>query len=494
MRWILALALVLVVLVGWTIRMATHRTKRAPPIEPQEADEEPVTPRRTVPPERWSLGPSSSRERAGVAHITGRATPPKNDEDGDLSDLAVVADDGARTFKARVSDGGRFAFHLPPGRYTLTASTGELVGAVFDVAVRGGAEREVDIPLGPGAKISGVLRAPAHADISVKAVVAGGAGEAEAADANSDGTFEVVGLVPGRRYDLTFTGPKVRTATLRGVLAPAENQELALDPLAVVRGAVGFPRGERCPIDVVRLETAAAPARAAGDDDEDGDDGLAMHPGADCRFELAVPENVSAATVVARGEGWFLEQQIDIPARGDPDPLCMNPPCRDDPTEGMAALRVSLEGLPDDAPVTAQVTFLDGEGSGGMSSCGSSGGDCRLEQLPVGKPLKVSAYGDDCRAEDRTVTLPAGETSLRLASRRQRRVEGVVRLGDGALPDGVTVRCAGGGTRALHHSRLFALSCATDDANLEFQTAHGGPWQSVAIPVAEDPAFVEIGL
>jgi hypothetical protein len=487
MRAVVALAVVLLVLVGLTIRVATHKTKRPPPVEPEETDVEPVAPRRTVPPERWSLGPAP-REHAGVAHINGRATLPADEGDSDLSDLSVVADDGARTFSARVSDGGRFAFHLPAGRYTLTASAGDLVGAVFDVVVHGGSERTVDIPLGAGAKISGAVRAPEDAAISVKATVAGEAGEAGAGDA-SDGAFEVAGLVPGRRYDLTFSGPTVRTATLRGVLAPAADQDVIVDALAVIRGAIGFPRGERCPIEEVKLETASARKPSSDDDD----DGLTAHPGTDCRFELSVPENVSEATVTATGTGWFLEQRVEIPARGDPEPVCLNPPCRDDPTEGLATLRVSLEGG-DDGPMTAEVTFVDDEGSGGSSSCNSSRGACRLEQLPVGQQLKLDGYSAGCRAEPRTITLPAGETSLALPCHRQRRVEGVVRISDGVLLETMTVRCAGGGMHRFHRSRLFALTCAADDADLEYQTEHGGPWQSVAIPPADDPAFVEIGL
>ena len=155
----------------------------------------------------------------------------------------------------------------------------------------------------------------------------------------------MTGLVPGRRYDLAFSGPRLRTATLRGLVAPAEGQEVVVDPLAVVRGAIGFPRGDRCPIDEVKLDSASA---RKGDDKGADDDDVTVSPAADCRFELTVPENVSQATVVASGAGWFLEERMRIPARGNPEPLCLNPPCREDPTEGLARLRVSLEGSSDD--------------------------------------------------------------------------------------------------------------------------------------------------
>ena len=35
--------------------------------------------------------------------------------------------------------------------------------------------------------------------------------------------------------------------------------------------------------------------------------------------------------LVATGSGWNLEEPVSIPPRGDPEPVCLNPPCRASP-------------------------------------------------------------------------------------------------------------------------------------------------------------------
>jgi hypothetical protein len=46
-----------------------------------------------------------------------------------------------------------------------------------------------------------------------------------------------------------------------------------------------------------------------------------------CYFELTPPEGASDLTVIAEGPGFYLEESVSIPAQGDPDPICLNPPC-----------------------------------------------------------------------------------------------------------------------------------------------------------------------
>jgi hypothetical protein len=319
----------------------------------------------------------------------------------------------------------------------------------------------------------------------------GGSAAAGTGD-TGDGTFEIVGLVPGRKYDLTFSGPKVRKATLREIAAPTEGMEIVIDPLAVVRGAVGFARGESCPIREVGLKLAGAPPRRAeGDGDDDSSDDEADQMGADCRFELTVPEDVPEATVVATGPGWLLEETVDIPASGDPEFVCLNPPCRENPTEGLARLRISFEGATAESMITAEATSSD-EIRTSYHSCSGQQGSCTLDELPVGETFEVEGYGDDCRAEPREVVVVSGDNFVRLPCHRQRRVEGVVRIPDGVPPEHFTVRCAGGGTRALRNTRLFELKCAEEDSDLEYRVGSGGPWRSVPLPAASNPAFVEI--
>lgn len=334
MRWCAALAVVLVALLIALARVGVHKPRRiARPADDGRSEAEP----RPDPPERFRdegpprptvRHPTSGRPgRGSVAFLHGRVLPPPESEAVDLEDLteiAVGADDGSQTVFARLTHGGHFSLHLPPGRYTLFAQLGELAGATADVLVGANQAREIDIPLGAGVTIGGTLRGPPGAEVSATAWPVGGSHPMRAQSVE-DGKFTLKGLIPGRRYDLVFSGPAVRKATLRSIAAPADALEVALAALPVVRGAIGFLRGETCPIETVSLRGAGI-----GDDDD-----ARIVPGADCRFELTPPEGASELTVVADGRGWHLEEALSLPAQGDPEPVCFNPPCRADPLEGL---------------------------------------------------------------------------------------------------------------------------------------------------------------
>jgi hypothetical protein len=95
------------------------------------------------------------------------------------------------------------------------------------------------------------------------------------------------------------------------------------------RSAIGFLDGA-CPVDAVSLHGSgiaedAAPSAAVDDA---------------CRFELTAPEGASAPTVVATGPGWRLEDSVSLPPQGDPDPICLNPPCRSDQLEPSGQMRI----------------------------------------------------------------------------------------------------------------------------------------------------------
>ena len=46
---------------------------------------------------------------------------------------------------------------------------------------------------------------------------------------------------------------------------------------------------------------------------------------------LCFQEGNGRAFLVAIGSGWHLEEPIAIPPLGDPEPVCLNPPCRSNP-------------------------------------------------------------------------------------------------------------------------------------------------------------------
>jgi hypothetical protein len=480
MRLLAALAIALVALLVLTIRQATSKRANggaatAPLAEIDDAL--PPPPRRGAPsPSPPYLPPfaGGTTTREGVAHLHGRVLWPAASDEQISSGDWVGADDGERILRAQTDDDGRFSLHLPPGRYELIAAASRWSGSVADVSVAAGDDREIDIRLSEGARLSGVLRAQSLEGVRVAPLFAGrreGIGEVDLA---ADGHFDVSGLLPGRRYDLEIEGDDIRKTVLRGLAAPATNLDIALTPLPVLRGAFGFPRDGECPIETIEVTTA-------DDDDE-------QSVGPDCRFEmlLRVGTSTDKATVVASGGGWHVERTVDIPARGDPDPVCLNPPCRANPLDGAARLRVTMERSERGRLTIHAVADRAGERS---VSCADE--TCVVEPLAPNHRYHVTALADGCQSHVQDVTVVAGDNTLRLPCRRERRIQGVLR-GTGQPPV-VAVRCPGG-DRTVRQSRLFILSCATDATTLEYRVLPDGAWQSAAIPTTEESPLVEISL
>ena len=294
----------------------------------------------------------------------------------------------------------------------------------------------------------------------------------------SDHGFEVTGLLPGRRYDLEIRSSRARTVKLREVTAPARHLDIELVPLPVLRGAFGFPRGGECPIDTVRVTLSEA-----SDENESEDIGH------DCRFEITLPvseASVQTATVAATGPGWHVEQTITIPARGDPEPLCLNPPCRANPLDGAARMLVTMEGR-DDRFMTVHATTVDGP----LVDTTCTDGACVLEPLRPNRTYQVTVSAEGCQEDERDVAVTPGDNTLRFTCRRERKIQGLLR--SSGAPPAVDVRCTGG-VRSVRHSRLFAITCAADDTALQYRVLPDDAWRSAAIPAAEDLPLVEIAL
>jgi hypothetical protein len=354
MRWCAALSLLLMVLLVATAKVAfreprrvatetTHRDQQPVPLdEVSGAAGAPTAPPRpyqidTPPRAAWHPARPAAgiRERTAVARVHGRVFPPPGVSGQGafhFDGLEVSADDGLRAVTGKLSPGGHFSFHLPPGRYTLAAEIGDLAGARSDVLARPDEDSEIDVQLGPTASISGNLTGPDDAEVTLIASPVGGA-RAATPQSIGPGNFSIDGLIPGRRYDLTFSGPTIRKATLRSVVAPADGVEALVAALPIVRGAIGFLVDEPCPIETVSLRGPGI----VGDD-------ARTEVSDDCRFELTPPEGASDLVVIAEGPGWRLEESVSIPALGDPDPICLNPPCRPDSLEDSPPRRPGLVG------------------------------------------------------------------------------------------------------------------------------------------------------
>ncbi|HEY6475935.1 MAG TPA: hypothetical protein VI456_05090 [Polyangia bacterium] len=285
----------------------------------------------------------------------------------------------------------------------------------------------LDKASGP-AVIRGQARGPEGAAISVRASLAGRRERGRRIRVER-GEFQISGLLFGRSYDLTFDGPNLRTTTLRAVTAPADGVEATLDPLPVLRGAIGFPSGGVCPYERVALRTGEA----------EGEDLVEIGLGDTCRFELTVPDGPTQMVLVATGDAEPLEMPVSIPPVGDPEPVCLNPPCGADPLAGTARLRIAFEG-PDHADLSATLTFADGDRSSSYS-CFTSGGNCELEALPTGLLFKVDAESSDCASAMQTIVLHAGANDLSLSCEPTRSITAVVKdLGETDDEDEIVVQ------------------------------------------------------
>src|SRR4029079_17718963 len=179
--------------------------------------------------------------RAGLAHLRGRvirAQPP--DDDQPLEDLEVTAEKGERTFDARLArDGERFELHVPPGRYTLTARAQGLIAVARDLTLLAGTEREVVLRLETTVAISGQVSGQSPGDRLFLLAFRTGTHVRQGDGTIEGSTFTFNGLLAGENYDLLIGGRMVRTATLRGITAPAEDVHIRVERSPIVRGAVG---------------------------------------------------------------------------------------------------------------------------------------------------------------------------------------------------------------------------------------------------------------
>ena len=188
-------------------------------------------------------------------------------------------------------------------------------------------------------------------------------------------------------------------------------------PLPVLRGAIGLRAGEACAYDSVELRAERRDAR-----------GHCKHRRrleADCRFELPVPDGPTRMVLVAIGDGPHLEMPLAIPPVGDPEPVCLNPPCLADPLAGTARLRIAFAGA-DHTDLSATLTSAGGDDSSSYN-CFTNGEDCQLDALPINQLFKLSAEAADCATTTRTIALHAGNNDVSLPCEPAKSVEALVK-------------------------------------------------------------------
>jgi hypothetical protein len=212
-----------------------------------------------------------------------------------------------------------------------------------------------------------------------------------------------------------------------------------------------------------------------------------------CRFDVRGLPPGEEVQVAVSGPGLHLEARVPVPERGDPEPLCLNPPCSDKPLPERATLAVQLAGDGERGGLFASVDH----GANGGRGCGASGDRCEFDDLPAGVPVDLAVSSARCEQTVQKVTLRPGNNSVVVPCRRMREVQGVVRLSSGAsgpAPPDLLVRCGENSSSRTRGRFIFTLRCPAGASALEWRTEGHPGWRRVALAVGADPAFVEIPL
>lgn len=194
----------------------------------------------------------------------------------------------------RTDAAGRFgAGDLPPGRLEVLARAPRAAGAMEAVVLGAGESRRVDVRLGRGAALEGIVRDPSGAPLPDVLVVAHGPSQRHWAAARTagDGRFRLGGLDP-RRVAVEFEHERFELREL-AVRDPALPLRVTLQPLPLLRGVLC--RADGVPVDPAGFE-------------------LGVHGPHDLRLSAPVPVPLDgdarfALPFPARGEARFFARR-----------------------------------------------------------------------------------------------------------------------------------------------------------------------------------------
>jgi hypothetical protein len=485
-RGSVALAAAVVVLTGLEALRVHHPYLSATPPATAEpavvyADEAPrLGVARPLAAEPAATPPARRQGALAMARIHGRVVGDK----AALDELALEVADATRAYEPRLDDDGFFEIHLPPGSYTLSATSRSLV-AVADVAgLADEDDREVTLVLVPGAAIAGRVEGcdGPCSDVQVALHSRGARDEEAGTESDNDGRFNLSGLVPGNRYDLDFRREGMRRLTVRDVPAPGAGLVVKLAPSASLAGAFGLAPGEKCPMDTVTLTEPGSP--------DDRTEGI-FDP--HCRFEFDPLPDGDTVHLSANGTGWHFEVDVSVPAQGDPPLLCLHPPCREPEPEAKSSLTVTLQGVPSN---TAYFTVEQPRNRVRSSSgCRRTGGTCVLEDLDPAPEATVEITAPGCEERAMKVSLLPGNNYLTYTCERTRDLQAVIRSAGGHTPvTDAAVRCSSAHPEVAAMGFVFHLRCPARLGAIEYRLGEAGPWRTAPVPSGDGAglSFVDI--
>jgi hypothetical protein len=178
---------------------------------------------------------------------------------------------------------------------------------------------------------------------------------------------------------------------------------------------------------------------------------------------------------------------VPLPDQGDPEPVCLNPPCRPAGTAIDVDLAVILTGAPAGTRMRGEVSGLRGR-----EYCSATAGElCQFDAARTDGPLELSVHANRCATVTQTVTVHPGKNTVTVPCHRLRTVQGLFRSASGVPPDSITIRCGDSEERA--RAFLFSIECLADETELTYQVK-GQPPRRAAIPAHGDPVVVELML
>ena len=393
----------------------------------------------------------------------------------------ISVEDSTHSYDAEVEDDGRFQVNLPAGNYALIATSDDLVATADVAGLSENEDREVTLVLGKGAAIQGTVHGPggAHQGFEIQLRRVGRSQSLIEAESEDNGHFMAEGLIPGRGYDITVTAPRLRTLVLHNVVAPTRGLELALEPMATLRGGFGIAAGQECPMEVARLTSA----------DDDAESAAFNHA---CQFEISGLPDLPTVHLTAEGAGWHFEAEVALPHHGDPPFLCLRAPCRDSGPEPKATLAVTLVG-----GGARDWSYSANDGTQFRETlCRGSDVPCEIDDLRPGRSVRVRVSAHRLTCENQTIPLVPGFNTLTVRCELEREIQGVVRT----VPDSqeplpaISIRCSPGHRGQHVPGRIFQMECPEHLSAIEYQRPPGSPWLAAPVQTSgpESPGFVEI--
>lgn len=231
--------------------------------------------------------------------------------------LVLSARKGSDSYDVAINAQGAFEAHLPPGYYIFVALGERLFGQTEAIELTLESERRIQIVLEEAAKVSGILVDGLSWEDFLELTVSDESDERQQVTLSEDRSFEATGLIPGVEYQVSLPGYTIVEPQDGWVKAPARDVRLHFRPGPVLLGVMGLHSAMSCPLEIGRVY----------EKDEKDEPTTEFEFDSACAFKVRGLQAGTQGRLVVSGGGWHFDVPFVIPPTGDPDPICLNPPC-----------------------------------------------------------------------------------------------------------------------------------------------------------------------